>query len=535
MRLRSFPLKKEGSSFDPPIQGIVLLPDEQQLLPDKTLSCIVGVDASRIDLPGSSRELQKRLEPIYSQGEWNEEMSQEIKRKIYQYYQNYEQPFVIVSIPPQRAHPHVVQIVVQESRISKIEIRGNQWVKSKQLERYVSLKPGDVISLKELNKDLEFMNRNPFRWVNLVYSPGESENTTNLTFEVKDRKPYRFYVGADNTGVSTTGRQRAFAGFYWDQVFGLDHLFFYQYTTNYDIKRFHANAFQYLAFLPNRTILNLYGGFSIVHANIPAPNMKNKGTNIQASIRYQSPFIVTTSFSHGLTFGFDLKNTNNTVEFVDYGPVFGKTVNLTQLILGYFYKWKKGGREIQGSVDLFGSPGPWLPDQTDEDFASLRPHATNKWLYANALFSWREPLPRSCSLFCSFRGQMSSQALLPSEQLGIGGYDTVRGYDPRQLNVDTGVYGTFEFHTSTISVFRGHSSNPDRLYFLLFLDGGYGIEKTPIPGVSMQNYLLGTGPGMRYSLDPYFSGWLYLGFKLHEQESFTGGSPMIHFSVSGSY
>lgn len=38
-----------------------------------------------------------------------------------------------------------------------------------------------------------------------------------------------------------------------------------------------------------------------------------------------------------------------------------------------------------------------------------------------------------------FRGQLASTNLLPSEQMGLGGYNSVRGYLERQVNVDNGL------------------------------------------------------------------------------------------------
>ncbi len=355
------------------------------------------------------------------------------------------------------------------------------------------------------------------------------------TIQVIDRKPYRFYVGMDNTGVVTTGRERVFAGVIWDQIFGLDHSAFYQYTTNYNAHRFHANTFQYTAMLPSEMILNLYGGFSIVHASIQPPNQSNKGVNIQGSGRFVIPFTPSRSFMHEFTIGIDIKNTNNTMQYTDGTPIFGQTVNLSQFMFGYQCKWEQALWNAECGAEIFCSPAEWLPDQTQSDFGSLRPHADNRWIYLTIFGKFLHPLPRSLSYFFFARGQATPQVLLPSEQLGLGGYDSIRGYDERQYNADTGIFINQELRFPSFSVFRSKHPNPDQMYFFAFLDAGVGMDNKSIFGVKDWNYLIGVGPGVRYSFGPYFTARCDFGFKLHRQDNFTGGIGMAHFSIVGGY
>lgn len=55
---------------------------------------------------------------------------------------------------------------------------------------------------------------------------------------------------------------------------------------------------------------------------------------------------------------------------------------------------------------------------------------------------------------CAVRsqGQIASRNLLSSEQLGLGGLYTVRGYDERILNTDNGLFLSGELALSSIQV-----------------------------------------------------------------------------------
>jgi hemolysin activation/secretion protein len=522
------------------IRSIVLVDDECKLPTYDVLPYLHGIDTSHISLPGSATPLEKELSLFLCEKEndcqyfWNDETLSRIKGKIYQYYQIEGRPLILISVPMQNSRSHVLQLVIQESKLGKVEVTGNKWLPDKRFTSYLSLKEAGPISQKHLSRDIDFINRNPYRHVDVFYSPGDAPNTTDLTLEVKDRRPYRFYTGVDNTGIPTTGRQRVFAGFSWDQVFSLDHTFLYQYTTGFNVNRFHSNTFQYTAYLPNKQILDLYGGFSIVRAKIPFPSRNNKGTNIQGSIRYHIPLFPNHFFDHELIAGFDIKNTNNTMEFVEFFAAIGQTVNMTQWILGYKFQYDKE-QLVNGGIEMVFSPMVWLPNQSRSDFESLRPGADNKWLYLKAYANLFQQLPRRFAVTLNTVALWTAQVLLPSEQLGIGNFGSVRGYDERAYNADVGLVGQAELHFPTFPLFWRKSPHEDRLMFLLFLDGGGGYNNSKPPGYSWGDFLISAGPGFRYTWGPYFFARFDWGIKLHHQDIFTGGWSMFDFSCTASY
>ena len=322
----------------------------------------------------------------------------------------------------------------------------------------------------------------------------------------------------------------------WNQIFGFDHVLFYQYTTSQSFKSLQAHTAQYLAFLSTKTILNVYGGYSTVHARLSQPNRKNSGQSIQGSLRHTAPLNAKNPLIHELTLGFDYKQTNNTVEFVDFDPVFGSIVNLTQIMGGYRLKSSGSYHSNDLNLELYISPGEWLPHQKNSNFNSLRPGATNHWVFLRGSWRHNHQLPYSWSTVFLSRFEWASNPLLPSEQLGIGGFESVRGYDERQLDADTGGFASFELKTPSFPIFTKKTSKThDSAHFLLFVDGGASYDKVAIPSKERLYYVIGAGPGMRYSFSTYLNGRLDLGFKLHNKASFTGGSPMFHFSVIGNY
>lgn len=518
------------------ISGIVFVGEKRFLLDKKELEAIKGIQFKHIDdVPGSESDLRKLLAPNLNRP-FNANTLKEIKQQIYQYYRKNDRPIILVIVPKQKEDTGTAQFIVKESTLGKLTVVGNKWSPSKRYENYFDLKPGEAISQRSINRDMDFVNRSPFRTVNVSYSPGTREYTTDVTLEVTDRKPYFFYMGCDNTGVPTTGRQRIFAGLGWDQIRGKDISFFYQYTTNYSAHRYHSNTFQFTAMCPWHAIINLYGGFSIVHATLHPMPLNNRGTNIQGSIRYIAPFLSSRFFSQELIAGFDLKNTNNTMEFTDTTPVFGQTVNISQWTVGYKCRYESKKMTISGGVETVFSPFQWLPGQTDADYESLRPGADNRWFYATAYCNIRNALPLSLTSHLRLAGEISPQTLLPSEQFGIGGHDTVRGYDERQYNGDSGMLVNWEVHTPGVALIRTKSlKGINQANLLAFFDGGFGFDNTKVPQIPYANVLASVGIGFRYFLSDLLKARVDYGVKLHHQADFTGGASEVHFNVTGSY
>jgi len=239
--------------------------------------------------------------------------------------------------------------------------------------------------------------------------------------------------------------------------------------------------------------------------------------------------------NHEFSFGADFKRTNNTIEFSALFERFGKNANLTQAAFGYDANFEVPLFRIEWGAELFWSPGRIVADQTNEDYSSLRPGAVNKYVYGTGHIRLLQWMPRDFSFVVWLRGQVASNNLLPSEQIGIGGYDTVRGYEERQLNTDAGFILNTEIRTPFISLFPkswGRKKYSEGLQFLVFMDYGYGRNHTPIPDEGKAQFLLGAGPGARYNIDPWIYARLDWGFKWHSESEFGFGGSMIHFAVN---
>ncbi len=520
------------------VKTFILVDDVTHLLSEAEVGEQEGFYTCGLNIPGKCCDLRRKLQLLYQCIPNSPELIDLLKKEIYAYYKDFGYPLIVVMCPKRQVSGSVLQFVVMESKVDQIKIEGERYTRPKKILKYFETKKGATINETVIRRDLNFINRNPFRRVLAIYRAGEQSMTTDVTLLVEDRRYYRFYAGVDNTGVKTTGRQRLLAGFTWGDVLFCNQILSYQYTTSYDFHKFQAHTFQYIAFFPWRHLLNLYGGVSFVSPHLAFPSTSSShGTSSQASGRYVVPLDPTSNLSHEVGVGFDFKRTQNNVLFSELYPKFGRNVNLSQFVLDYNGSYHKKEYHLLYSLQGYYSPGAILPQESNSAYATLRPGAVNHWFYARSDLKLDRKLYNDCSLFLSFRSQIASQNLLPSEQIGLGGYDTVRGYDERQLNYDSGVLLNAEFRAPAFSVIRQirQTKTRDSLQFLCFLDYGTGANYKKIPHEPKHDYLLGIGPGVRYTFDSYVAVRFDWGFKLHHAVVFAGGDSMIHFSAVANY
>ncbi|MFW9873902.1 MAG: ShlB/FhaC/HecB family hemolysin secretion/activation protein [Candidatus Thorarchaeota archaeon] len=499
---------------------------------------IDGIKIIGLDIPGRENNFKEKINPLFFKKKLTKQDIIIIKQAIILYYKDHNRPILTVKIPSQSVKDSVLKMLVIEGKIGEINITGNKWTKNKKLEKYVRLKSNQSIDESILIKDLNFINRNPFRHADLVYSPGKLKGTTDINLIVKNRCPCRFYCGVENTGLDILGRNRGFLGINLNNVMGLDNVVSYQYSSGFKDDKFMAHTLQYSAFLPWHHVLYLFGGYSSVHSCLPdIISNKTRGKSIQASMRYNIPLKPGHFFLSEIIFGSDFKRTNNTLDFTEEFPRFGAFVNIFQFMFGYNINYEKKNIKKSLNLEIFISPGKLLPDQSNDRFNKLRCNAKNQYIYATISSSSLFQLYKDFSLSIYLKGQLASCNLLPSEQLGIGGSSTVRGYEERQLNGDNGILINLELRSFPISIFKFlmKSKIKDGFQILGFLDYGLANLHKPASFEKNNQYLLGAGPGVRYSMGSYLSFRLDLGYKLHKKSEYGGGNSMIHFSLVSSF
>ncbi|QVL57624.1 MAG: ShlB/FhaC/HecB family hemolysin secretion/activation protein [Simkaniaceae bacterium] len=516
------------------IHGIVLVGSSESISEGERKG---GIHFRAINLPGNTKTLSRRLSSLIGKN-LNQKNLVDGEQIILDYYKESGHPFVMIDIPEQKVSDGVVHYLVKEGKVGNLKFSGNEWTPTTQLKKTIRQKENEPVDIKLLQQDMIWLNRNPFRDTVMVLNPGEEEGSTDIQFISEDHFPYRIYVGGDNTGFESTGKGRFFAGVNFGNLFHLDQRLSYQYTVSTKWGSFYAHTGQYIIPLPWRHILEFYGGYSGIRATMPISRMKSSGNAWQASMRYIIPLTSVRAYTHEIKVGVDYKQTNVNLVF-DAIPILGNEAVITQLFLGYNASFEHPIANTSLEVQWFMSPGDIFSHQSNRDYSSLRPYAKARYTYFRSSIIPVFKLPKDFEAVLRSEFQVASRNLLSSEQFGLGGLYTVRGYDERIVNTDNAFFLSGELRTPPIGVFIKNPTKPseEMLQFLTFIDYGFGANDQTIPGARSYLYLLSTGLGVRYRYKYHVNCRVDWGAPLHRhiQKGVTQTGSHFNFSLIFSY
>lgn len=414
------------------------------------------------------------------------------------YYRKCKQPIVDVLIPEQRITGGVLHLVVIESRIGAVKIKPGDHFSCDQVGRWIErTRVGDRILEPSLESDLFWMNQNPFRRVSVQFDKGTQPGTTDVIYEVSDVRPIRGYIGGDDTGVETLNYGRFFAGFTYGNLLGRDGTLGYQYTTDQDFALLKAHALNYAMPIDRQWSAAGYASWAQVRSSLGG-GISQGGESWQTGGGLQWHWINEPLHRRAVTLGSDFKSTDNNLEFAG-ATVANSNAELFALRAGfddlqrfdsdqyYLFRW-----------ETFVGPGGGLTSANKRQaFETIRPGTSPDFVYTR-LFMERMVVDNGLQMLARVQGQLASERLLFSETLGLGGFDSLRGYDQRSYNADHGWIMNLELGPTAM---RWDSNSQTRyLRTYGFLDMGNGFLASPLPGENRDVFAISTGLGLRFQI-----------------------------------
>lgn len=528
----SVELMKDEAVLAKELRGLIFVDCQEKVSKD-------ALDKPGIQIPGIALEETKPLLDklqTYLGKPVSFDLLQSIANEVILYYRDHDRPVVDVIVPEQDITLGVVQFVVIEGHLENVTAKGNLWFDSDLLIEQVRIRRGQKIDAEKLLKDLEWLNSNPFREVDAAFTPGKTLGQTDIILHTRDRFPVRFFTGYEDTGNDLTGDERWLGGFNWGNAFFVDHQLSYQFTTSSDFESMTAHSGVYLIPLPWRHKVNIFGSLTEEEAPTAGSVFNVQGKSWEVGARYIIPLPSIGTFDNEIEVGFDFKQSNNNLEFGG-ANVFNSLTDVNQFVWGYNASLpdRLGATSLRTS--FFYSPGGWSDNNKDSNFAVASEFAEAEYFYTKIELERTTKLPWDFAFYNKFTFQESDSSLLGSEELGFGGYSSVRGYDEREVNGDRGFIMNLEFRTPPVSIaelFDAEKDVHDQLQFLFFWDYGQACLNQVNPGVNDNIELSGVGPGVRYTINPYLSVRADYGFQLID-----AGNPRyasrLHLGVLLSY
>jgi len=511
--------------------GIAFLGKQSEVSP-RGMPDVSGV---RNSVPGLPAEQAKEIAAPYFGKRITMQDLDAICRQIMAYFEEVQQPVVTAVVPEQEIRGGVVQILVVKGQMGKVRVEGNRYFQTENLKDDVQLQPGDDLDLGILTDNVAWMNSNPFRQVDPTLAPGDQPGQTDVVLNVKDRFPIRPFVSYDNFGIQSLGYNRFSTGASLCDIWtGFDQQLNYQFLSSGDFNSLISNSGAYVMALPWQHNLSIFGAYSKANPD-PINSFSQNGYFWQVSMRYNIPLPTLSAlegldFRHQTYFGYDFKASDTNIFFL--GAELPSTTNglvglynISQFTLGYSFNLVDPIGSTSFETVLYGSPGGMTSNNTTSAFQNIDGGADAQYIYGKFSLNRLFRLPGDAAILLSGQIQQADSNLMPSESFGIGGYDTVRGYDQRSANGDNAYLGNIEIRTPPISFWQiaGAGEAVDQFIFLVFLDYGQVLQYSSDTTTSQNWHLMSVGPGLRYNIGPYFNVRFDWGFQLQQAPPGTTG------------
>ncbi len=431
----------------------------------------------------------------------------QIEADITQFYRDHGRSLVQVTVPPQEVTSGVLQVNVNTFVLEETAVQGVVGGAQGYVASQIRVKPGQEVNTSTLLEDVNWLNLNPFRHVSVVFEPGKAADSTRLTLQVQNGRPWSAYAGASNSGTNDTGIGRIFTGFNMSALPWQDHQLSYQFNgapggiakgdlwdTHHD-KGYLSHALSY--FVPITTnggfrMKATLGASHISSYSVPGGPFTSSTTTNGATAELSFPLprmtgdwtllpevflgLATNSYDRTqYVFGFSFDHEKTDLQHVQLG--------LRSSLNGKLF-----GKTTRGNFEVSVSAGQQVTNAAPQTHYS----------YFKASVAQEVMIDKDRSVALRFGGQYSPDNLHPLEQLSLGGEGTVRGYPSNAVPSQSAASFSVEYRAAPYSVPVGKATGQFRPH--VFADVGFA-DKTTISTVS---HLASVGLGGEFSVGENF-------------------------------
>jgi hemolysin activation/secretion protein len=482
--------------------------------------------------------------------------------------------FITVSVAPPRWIDRAGGIIgmhVVERRVERLRVlHAKYFVPDAVRAGAPSVAPGKVPNINQITADLVGLNQLPDRTVQPSLKPGREPDTVDVDLDVDDKFPLHGTLEANNRYNADTHAERLTASLSYDNFFQRGDAGTISYTVApEDVRDAEIESASYLFHIPDSRMSLL---FSYLHSNsnvIALGTTDVAGRGSTAGFRLLIPLGTTatngSSFTHSFSVGWDYKNF---YELDSFGgqvcsngarpTATGSGASANQTVPGstpatnchfvassatsapvtyypvnaaYAANWVGPKSTTDATVSLeFGIA---QLGSTAAQFDNKRYAASPGFAILRAGVTREQDLPYDLQLWGSLQGQLSNEPLVSSEQFGLGGVDSVRGYLEAETLGDYGLTLQSEFRSPDI---RKYVRGPVRSWrFHLFADTGVINLRDPTVGQRSTNGLSSVGVGTRVNLWGYLNGAVQDAQTLNNGPDTKAGTNRVLFRVFGEF
>lgn len=449
-----------------------------------------------------------------------------LQEAVFNTYKTAGYPLVSVAIFEVQDSLGQYTVVVKEDILRNIELKGNKILQEKHIRAILpALKPGASINVRNLDKQVLAANENPSRAIAVglqTIDVGVFDAVVNIT----EGKMFTNTLTLDNTGNRYQEPLR----------------YKYQFVHNaLGPAQDATGAFVYIRspnkiteqglLYYNQPIHSNGGNIAVmaVKANSDSGVSQTgygdynvNGSGQFYSLHFTQPLYRTAwtklAFDLGLEYHATVDNTS--IFGIDVGP----DVNARPLNLGLHYTRQGKRNNFSASINhVRNLAGGYLND--DDTYYIIRPNAVASYQLWRGNLSYLYRFKNGWLFNSRCEWQYATQPLIPDQQFGLGGAQSVRGFETRELLGDKGIGASFEIYTPPVS--KG-------LRFLAFFDIGQAWVFDLYGDLSEPSTISSTGVGIRWRINPVFSfsadyAYVIKGYLTPDHDT------RLHFELSATF
>jgi hemolysin activation/secretion protein len=463
-------------------------------------------------------------------------------------------------LPDQDLKHGVVIFKIVEGRLTKIELKGNWWLRPWWLRNALRQSAGNPLNFNRLKTGLQILRQDPnIRQINAELEPGGQPGESILKAEVKENEPFHLGIEFSNkrppsvgaeimevhaSDLNLTGHSDPLAITWGLAHSSSDTIDNWEYSGDKNI----AGSYEFPV-TPWKTTMEVHASKSdsaIVEEPFTTLNIKSNSIQYGATLRQPFYESLNNLFAGSITADWRKSETFLLGRPFDLSP--GAVDGLTQVFvlriaLEYVNRSQQHVLALRSTfnvgLDAFGASrqDQVSPPSGSGQFVQKIPDGR--------FFAWLGQAQYVQRLFDTDNlavlrvdAQLSNDPLVSLEQFSIGGAASVRGYRENQLLRDNGVLASVEIRTP---IWRNKEKNAI-VTLAPFFDYGAGWDTVryigPQPSDVNDNFqwISSVGIGLIVTPSKYVTGQLYWGYALNPSNTVKNGNNLqdygLHFTLT---
>jgi hemolysin activation/secretion protein len=398
-----------------------------------------------------------------------------------------------VVIPPQTIDNGIVELQVVEGFIDNVIIQGGDLSSSelKLIQEYATkLSRGGALNIEDLERNLLLVNDLPGLSARSVISPSTTTPGAADILIIPERNLFEGLVGVNNHGSRFLGPIQLSGVGIVNSALGLNEKITAQIVAAPDAGL--ELAFGSLTYDqplgPWGTVVSLSGSITDTDPGLSLRQFDVVGKSRSFSLRAKHPLIRSRNTNMFGRVAFDYRDVDskNNIELTRKDKIralrSGVQLDFLDRLMGI----------AVNSIDLEISRGINVLGASEENDANMTRAAGDPQFTKGNLHVQRlQRLTSSFNLVLEGRAQLANKPLLSSEEFGLGGMGSVRGFDPSEVVGDDGIAGKIELQWNS-------PSRETQIFG--FVDSGTVWNQDATNSDDKRNSLTSTGVGVRVDL-----------------------------------